>query len=529
MGLSVILVECDVISPAGVSATLRFADRAIFPMAPADAERADVVWDDRLIEPPALRRTLFDDIATLEPGLGVGVMILANADRVLDPYQGHIWGEVRVWRWTYGTPFSTALSLLTGQAGGPPAYDVQGGRASRVRLTLYDARLQLERPLQSSVYDGQNNGEDVLYDGDAGIRGKMKPLAYGHLLNAHVPGVPVNHGVGAIQLHDGRIASAAYGSGLMQFFDRGGDAGLIYGGDLGLASDPAFFDQNVLDALYVYLHSPRGLLRFNANPVGAIAFGYRGAAPNGVYVETPGPIIALILARAGVEAGKIGASVRDVDCDCVIGAYADQPVTAREFIAWIATAGPMAVLPDRHGVWQATLLRPPAETAILTLTDGDILNLEADETSQPIGGEFSVGWDRIWTTYRRDNLQIELLGTSEEARLAEEYRYAKVEDAAFKARQPAWRKLEIDTPLRDLADAQALAETLKGLFGLRSDGRPRRSWRITLEMTDALLAVDLGATVALCAPAYGIDDTFILIGEEPLRPRRDQIIWTVWG
>lgn len=528
MGLSVILIECDVTSPAGEASTLRFADRAVFPMAPTDADRANAVWDDRLIEPPALRRTLFDDLATLDPGLSVGVMVLANADHELDQYQGHIWGEVRVWRWTYGAPFSTARALLTGPAGGTPSYDVLAGRASRVRLSLFDQRLQLERPLQSADYGGGNDGVDVLYDGDAGIRGKMKPLAYGRLLDAHVPGVPVNHGVGAIQLHDGRIAPAPFGAGMMQFFDRGGDAGLIYGGDLGFSANQDIFDRNTLEALYIYQHSVRGLLRFNANPVGAIAFGYRGAAPGGVYAETPGPIIAMVLERAGIAAGKIGASVKAIDCDRVVGAYADQPVTAREFIGWIATAGPMAVLPDRHGVWQAVLLQPPA-APMLTLTDADILNIEADEASQLVGGEFSVGWDRIWTTYRRDNLQVELLDTDQEARLAEEYRYAKVEDAAFKARQPAWRKLQIETPLRQLADAQALAETLKGLFGLRADGRPRRSWRVTLEMTDAVLGLDLGATVALSAATYEIDDDFILIGEEPLRPRRDQIIWTLWG
>jgi len=529
MALSVILVECDVTSPEGVVSTLRFSDRAVFPIGPLDADRANVAWDERVIEPPTLRRTLFDDLSTLEPGLSVGVLILANADRGLDLYQGHIWGDVRVWRWIFGAPFNTARALLTGQAAGSPVYDVQSSRAGRVRLTLFDQRLELEKPLQSNTYGGLNDGETVRYDGDASIRGKPKPLAYGRLLDAHIPAVQVNHAVGAVQLHENAITGAEYNSGLMQFFDRGGDAGLEYGGDTS-ALDDIYFDENlILGENFVYQSARRGLLKFNANPVGSIALGYRGALIDGVYVETPGPIIRAILERMQIPEARIGASLTAVACDCVIGAFASDPLTAREFVGWIASAGPLAVLPDRGGTWQAVLLRPPGETADLTLTADEVLSLEADESQPLIGGEFAVGWDRLWTTYRRDNLQVELLDTPQETRLAEAYRYAVVEDADFKARSPSWRKMKIDTPLRLEADAAALAATLKTLFGLRADGRPRRIWRVVIEMTNEVLDVELGATVALETPMWGVADRFLLIGEEPLRPRRDQITWTLWG
>lgn len=271
------------------------------------------------------------------------------------------------------------------------------------------------------------------------------------------------------------------------------------------------------------------MLKVNAALVGNIAFGFKGDVTGG-YVETPGPIAARILKRLGVPDGRIGESLFDIDCDSVVGVYTAEAATGRELIGWLSASAPMAVLPDRMGVWQAIMLAPPAGPPGFTITGADILDLEADDGAPRGAGEFSVGWSRIWTTYRRETLQPQLLFTDAEARLGEAYRYANAADDDYKARYPAaWRKMKVDTALREEADAVALAATFKGLFGLRPDGKPRRQWRVTIELTDEALAIELGATVAVAAPEYGIDDLYLLIGEEPLRPRRDQTIWTVWG
>lgn len=533
MGLSVILVECDVTSPAGVTSTLRFSDRAIFPMAPDDADRPNAQWDDRLIEPPTLSRFLFADLQTLEPGLGAGVMTLANADRALDAYQGHVWGEVRVWRWMYGQPFSTARSLITGPAAGTPTFDVASQRPGRVRLSLHDYRLELERPLQSNSYAGNNNGTAVFFEGDASLKGKLKPLAFGRLMDAHIPAPAVNHSFKGYQLHDGPIRRVDVPGYAIQVFDRGGDAGIAAGGDdlsFFYGSDTGPFPGFNVGSNLWYALGDVGLIKFNSNPVGAITFGFLGDATGGVYVETAGPILARILARLGVPEARIGASVEGLSSTRPIGAYADTDITAREFTAWIARSVPAALLPDRQGVWQAIRIDPPAAVALIEIDADEVLSLEADESASPGAGAFAVGWDRIWTTYRRDNLQPSLLGTPAEARLAEAYRWVTTEDGAFKERFSAtWRQLRLETALRVEGDAQALAADLKAMFGLRPDGRPRRSWRVTLEWTEARADVELGSTIGLRAPDFGVDDTFILIGEEPLRPRRDQVIWTLWG
>ncbi|MNU42675.1 hypothetical protein D3C71_314400 [compost metagenome] len=536
MGLSIILVECDVTSPEGVVQTLRFSDRAIFPMAPTDAARPNAVWDERLIEVPSLKRTLFDDLQSLEPGLGVGSMTLANADRTLDVYQGHVWGEVRVWRWTYGTAFSTAVALLSGPAAGTPAFEMRGSAPSRVRLTMFDYRLELEQPLQSEAFAGNNDGEDVLYEGSLAVKGRLKPVALGNLLAAHIPGVPVNQEIGAYMLHAGRVRRVGGSTGApLQVFDRGADGGFALGGDLSDGPLEPTFPEVSLSPAHIYALSRLGLMKFNGQPVGTVAFGFLGAAPGGAsgdqgYRETPGPIAHRVLELAGVPAERIDASIAAAPSTAVIGHYVDQPATGREVLGLIARSGMMAILPNRQGVWSAVSIGPPAAEAAYVIAADELLSLETDESIGVGAGEFSVGYDRIWTTYRRDNLLVDLHGTPDEIRLGSEYRFTFLEDAAFKARHPsAWRKLRIETAIRNVADAEAMTQTLRDLFGLRPDGRTRRAWRVVIPFTEAAAAIDLGETIGLPASDFGVDDRFLLIGEELLRPRRDQITWTLWG
>lgn len=532
---TVILVECDVVSPGGAAATLRFADRAIAPFPPSDGSRPNVAFEDRLIEAPTVRRVLFEDIQTLEPGIGVGTMALANADRALDAYQGHVWGEVRVWRWTEGQSFASARRLLTGPAAGTPAFDVRSGAAGRVRLDLYDYRLELQRPVQTQAYAGttKDPGGPIL-EGGVTLKGVLKPLAFGNLLNAQITYAPVQESPVIYKLHDGpiRLPADLYA---VQIFDRGRYAYLDFGP--GATNGDASYSVPALEYVTDYTlpvstfatWAPLALARYNANLVGTVAFGFLGDASGG-YTENPGPIIARILGRLGVPGGRIGGSVSGSGGAVVVGAFVQDSTSAGEMIAPLARAGRLAVLPDRNGVWQAVTLAAPAGAASYTIAAGDVIALEADDAGAAGAGEFVVGYDRVWTTYRRGDLSPELWDTDEEARLAETWRWARASDDAYKARFPVtWRSIRIETALRNRGDAEALAAALKGLFGLRGDGRPRRQWRVTLEMTDAVLDVPLGATVGLTAPQFGIDDRFVLIGEEPLRPRRDLIVWTLWG
>lgn len=514
-----ILVEIDLISPEGQPFTLRLADRAVRPLGPGDSARPNTAWDDRLIEPPTLRRALFEDFASLAPGLGVGAMTLANADRALDRFAGHSWGEVRVWRWTMGEDFAGATPMFTAEAL-PPAYGLASNGPSRVRVGLVDARAELDRPAQGSTYAGTNGEPGVLYEGEAsGLKGRTKPLAFGDLTTAHVPGAQVNAGAGVHQLHDGPIA------GEESVFDRGGPAGYLDGGDLsGAAFDAALPPA----ASYVTDHG-RGLLKLNGDPVGKLTFGLKGCAASG-YAQTPGPVLAKILGRAGVPAARLGATFETLGASAVVGVWDGQGQAAAELAAEVARSVPAALLAGRDGVWQVIAFGAPEVAETLTLGEHQVVALAADESAPLPVGEVRVGWGRIYTTFQGADLAPVLRDTGEAEALATDYRWATASDTEVKARRPAtWRTLEIRTALREEAAAEVLAAELLALFGLRPDGRPRAQYRVVIDLDETAIATPLGATVRLALPAAGVDERLVLVAEEPFRPGRDRATWTLWG
>lgn len=513
-----ILVEVDTISPAGAAKTLRFTDRAVRPMPPSDPDRPNAIWDDRLDQPPAYRRALFEDIASLTPSVASGSLTLKNADGALNIYEGHAWNEIRVFRWTYGTPFASARRLIKGLCK-RPSYDHRTAQARKVRVDLYDFRVELDKPFQPDTYAGGNNGTTVLYEGsDDGLKGRPKPFAAGDLTSAHLPPTQVNAGQNVFQLHDGQVLGAE------AIFDGGAPAGYADQGD----KTNAVFDATTPAAASYITNLARGLIKISGTPVMGLTFGIQGASDGG-YAQATGPTIARMLDKAGVPAERIGASIAAIASAAPIGVYVNDQTSSGDLVAWVARSALVGVLPDRDGVYEARPLQPPAAVAVETIVADQVVDLVADETAPEPFGEIRVGWGKIWTTFSSGELKESVRTTSEAERLATEYRYATRELSDVKARYPrGWETLTIETALRHEADALAIGGLLSVLFGLREDGKPRRAWRVTVRDGDGLEA-ELGDTVRLEYPPQDIADNFIFIAEEPMRPRRDLAVWTLWG
>ena len=88
----------------------------------------------------------------------------------------------------------------------------------------------------------------------------------------------------------------------------------------------------------------------------------KGSSAGG-YAETTGPVLARMLAKAGVPAERIGASVAALPDAGVVGAWFDDGVAAREALGWVARSALAVLAPDHEGIWQASLLTPPAAIA----------------------------------------------------------------------------------------------------------------------------------------------------------------------
>ncbi len=513
MAQTVILVEADLTPPGGgAGVTLRWADRAIRPMSPFDTLRPNKAWESRLIETPTLRRALVEDMTSLAAGWGVGTLLLANSDRALDAYRAHSWSEIRVYRWVEGRPFAEARQLFAGRAG-YATNNRSAKRPNRISAAMYDPRVELDQPLQVNLYTGGGG-----MAGDSSIANRAKPLAYGDLSTSHVPAPKINPATGVYQLHDGAIQA------LTGVYDRGDNAGLVNDGDLANSA----FDAATPAAAHYVTNKARGLVKINSNPVGLVTFGLQGEA--GPYVSTAGPILARLLQRAGVPAGRIGASLTGLASAYPLAVFDQSGGPVRDLVEWVARSALAAVLPDRSGAWGATVIAPPKATPDFFIDQYDVVDLVEDDTAPLPAGVVRVGYDRVLSTFRSDDVAPAIRGSAAAIRLETEYRYAQLDNAAAKARGPgAWRTLTVDTALKQQVHAEALAADLMALFGLRPDGQPRTQWTVQIRLTDAAMDVPLGATVRLRYPPRGIDYRFLLIAEQPLKPRRDYTTWTLWG
>jgi hypothetical protein len=516
---TVILVEIAVTSPAGVVSQLRFSDRTIPPFPPEDLDRGNADYDDRIVELPSLARRMFSDLSSLSPSLNAGLMTLSNADLALNAYQGHVWGEIAVLEWTPGTAWSTAETILKGVCAAP-SYPADAVSAPQVKVALFDYSIELSNPLQTHLYAGSNDGVTVFYEGEAdGLKGQPKPLAFGNLLNAMVAAPQVNAGALVYQLHDGAIL------GSEQLYDRGDDAGYTDAGDFSGAA----FDAELPAAAHYCTDVSRGLLKLNGAPVGQLSFGFKGdVAPVTGYAETPGPLIARVLALAGVPSNRIGTSFAAFASTSVVGVLVNDQSPGQDVVGQLALSGQAAVLPDRGGVWQISSFQPP-QVPVGAIAVDQVITCAPDDTAPIPAGEIRIGWGHIYTTYVGTSLAPALVGTPSAERLAVEDRFASATDDGVKSRlQGTWQTVELATALRNEADAQLLANNLKALFGLRPDGAPRRAWTVTMLRSEAP-AADLGDAVQLVYPPLGLNDVYLVIGEERLRPRRDQVTLTLWG
>lgn len=498
------------------------------------------VIEDRVLASPTLVREIAGDIASLSAGSGVGILTLANADGALDGTRAHVWRDIRVWLWDQSTSVSTAFFLFAADCG-RGEHVISNKQPKRVTIPLADAMGRLDRPLTPTNYAGTNNGTTNLYEGDSGgIAGQPKPWQVGDLdlatgaidgPLAHLPAVIVNGARRTYQLHNGPVD-------LIEVFDRGAPSGLAFDGDyVGSA-----FDARVLPSASFCTDLARGLVKITDGLVGQVSFGARRATPlpvpYGSVTEAvaPGRAIGDILTLAALSGGAKGVIIFDaLQLRNALGPigptgwwYADV-TSVREAVAPFARAGGGVLAARRDGSFFCAAIKPAKAVADITLDALNIINLEVAETAGAPVGEVRLGWGRLWATFDNQELAPSLRSSADAARLSTSWRWAVARDTNTIERAVDWRSVTIETALRSRSIADTIAGQLLSAFGLRADGQARRSWTVTLEVSAALLARDLGDTVRLMVPSQMIDERLILVGERLCSPRAGLVEWTLWG
>lgn len=512
------IVELECIPPAGPAEWLYLADAPMRPFAHTDADRPNRGYQARIIEPPSFQSDIYADPSRMAGSIGAGTLVLSNADQALSYLRGYTFGAFRWLRGRAGQPWAAWERMAAGRAEAP-RWTVSESQPTRLVVSLYDRRADLDADVQTATFAGTNVGAAGL-DGDEGMAGRVRPIALGDLTTAFLPVTWANTAARIAQ-----VSEAGFTAGSVAVYDRGGDSVMSLEGDHA-AADLAGATLTTTQFATASA-TGAGLVRLGGALGGEPQFGCRGVPAAGLTA----PSIArwLLLRRAG--GGAIGATLDALAASATApaGLWLGDRASYRQAVEPLCRSWGGWLIPDRFDTWQAGALPASPGAPLLTLDEHDVVRIEQDdaELARPVW-RVRVNHAEVLSVMSRSQLAPAAWETARETLLRDRWRTAEAVSAAAQAR-PDRRELEVETALRARADAQALADRLLSLLSLRPDGEPRMSLRVAVEMTAARLAVPHGGTVRLAYAPDGIDRPMIVMGVRLASPKRHLMQWRLFG
>jgi|TARA_R110000824_G_scaffold401687_3_gene613648 hypothetical protein len=200
---TVYLVTVAYYDVSGAAAGTLYYSNGTFNSSPTDTP-ANTHFQPRLKERPRLRRSTFSPGKTGGKATSaIGEIVLINNDGELDALNGYAFDAraINVYRGEDTAAFPDGFTLMLKATASGPA---QISRAE-VRIPLRDRQTELDVPLQTTVYAG-NNALPAGLEGVAGdLKAKPKPILYGNCRNITPP--LVNTSKLIYQISDGAIDS----------------------------------------------------------------------------------------------------------------------------------------------------------------------------------------------------------------------------------------------------------------------------------------------------------------------------------
>ncbi|WP_342596310.1 hypothetical protein AAGT95_09420 [Salinicola lusitanus] len=371
---------------------------------------------------------------------------------------------------------------------------------NEVSLKLRAPQALLQRPHPYQTYAGTNTLPEGVEGTADDIQGQPKPRVYGDVRNAQPTLVNTAKLIYQISSRDNCTVTSVYDKGAKL------TAGAAYSSLTQLQSTaPAAGEWRAW----------RGYLRLGDSPVGTLTCDAR-TADTGIDA-----VIAMLCDEV------------DQPCDTSalsgmgsVGLYVTDTADTAALLDRLVAAGAWWRI-DAAGTLRAARLEVP-----LTQSDGSPAKIQDHEIlslDRKAAGASSDGLP-IWrVTVRADRLettQTDLAGAVDEGRrgrLGRQYREAIAERPDVLERHPLAGELEIDSCLRDLADAQAAAEAILELVSVRRD-------RVTLEGRVARHRLEIGAGVEIVTPrqGYAAGRTMLVLGQQ-INARTGRLTLELWG
>lgn len=500
--------------PGAAERTLYFATQGY--VSGASDSPAHTYYEPRISQPASIERACFSSNSTGgATTVGFGELILVNADGGLDYMLDYALAG-RTITIKIGTiePWQTAPTWTTLLAGTMEQAEFSWGQIS---VKVRDRQQDMDIALQANKYGGTNSlpaGVDGTADD---LKDQTKPLVFGKVTGISPPCVNTSKLI--YQMHDGALQSVD------AVYDRGValTAGATY-------ADQATMESTAPSAGQYRVWLAGGMLRLGSSLAGTLTVSCtRGATAAD---RTVAQLMKAAMLKAGVSAGNISSAdvtALDTACAYVCGLYVPHGSndTAGSVLDDLANSVGAWWGVDRLGTYRMGRIVMPGGTSVTTLDSVNILSIDRITPNDPGAGvpawSVSIGYARWYSP--SDDLAGSVPAATK-ALMAEEFRYAKNENAATKTAYPYSPELKFDTHLTSAADAAAEASRLRTLYGSRRD-----MLRLTVRLdTDLVGSIDLGQVVTVQLPRYGLSvgKQFLITGIRT-DMRNNIFDLTVWG
>ena len=507
------LVEITAITNnLGASTVLRYATEA-FITNPSDSP-ANTGYEGRIKDVGLMSRTLFSDLKTGgQTQVGRGDLVLSNADGALDSIAAYGFdGQTIILKYAESSTvaYSSLTTLFTATVASVE-FSIMA-----VTFKLRDPLEQLNKPLLTTKYLGNN----VLPDGLEGVEGdlkdKVKPRIYGKVLNISPP--LINTSKLIYQVSDSAINTldAAYDKGVA----------LTAGANYTTLADVS---ATAPSAGQYRCYPAGGLFRLGSSPSGSITCDVtQGAASSN---RTAAQILKQIALDAGIASGDIAsADVAALDAanSAVLGIYIDSDATVLSAMDQIAQSIGVWYGFDIAGKLRIGQFKAPSGSPTYAITYLDMVDIERlssndDKKGTPIY-RATLNYQKYYTTQN----PADLAGSVTDDRkslLKKEYRTVTAEDTSIQIQHKLAPELKRDTLLTVKSDADNEASRALTLFKAS-----RETYKVTIINNTDTASIDIGQIVSLVYSRFGLSSgkLFLVIGIEADYHKHRKIL-TLWG
>lgn len=447
-----ILIELTAaIDAAGTTQTFYLSTDS-FVTAPTDTP-ANTAFTPCLMSPGSLGMNAYSDGRTSgATRLETGEIVVANADGQFDAWLNYSFdGRACVIRSGIDGAYPAAFpAVLTGTV------DSIEADWRKIVIRLRDKAWLLELPAFEGRYLGNNSLPNGLEGTADDLKGRVKPRAYGRVMNIAPPCV--------------NTSRLIYETGLCNSVDA------LYDRGLALTAGAVYTSQVDMEANAPTAGQYRawpagGYVRLGSTPTGLITADVtQGAAASN---RTCAQMLKHLAEDAGLTSGEISsADVTALDSanSNVLGIWLEGEITFREAMDKIVTSIGAWYGFDSAGVLRMGQLTAPGGTPVLTLYDFDIHD---GIERRPLKDNAVPIWRAVCRHTRNWTVQAsDLAGAVTDARraiLAEQWRAENSDDTAIKTQWLLAEELERDTLLTSAANAATEAARLLALYKVRRD------------------------------------------------------------